>query len=101
MHFSNADQDFLRILVSDNAGETFRFATFNVPGAFSPSVLPVVQAGELIDCGSPGGGFRVGVHQGANIGGGRFWLRAVFRGSPAVPHPAPSPRDPPGFLAWS
>src|SRR2546427_1769390 len=99
MHISNADQDFLRILVSDNAGETFRFATFNVPGAFSPSVLPVVQAGELIDCGSPGGGLGVAVYQGSYIGGGRFGLRGFVRATRPVTQPAPSPRDGRGFLA--
>ena len=101
MHFSNADQDFLRILVSDNAGETFRFATFNVPGAFSPSVLPVVQAGELIDCGSPGGGLRVAIHQGSNIGGGRFGLRRFVRATRLVTQPALAASDGRVFLAWS
>src|SRR2546426_12367358 len=101
MHFSNADQDFLRILVSDNAGETFRFATFNVPGAFSPSVLPVVQAGELIDCGSPGGGLRLAIHQGSNIGGGRFGLRRFVRAARLVTQPALAASDGRVFLAWS
>src|SRR2546426_7214267 len=99
MHFSNADQDFLRILVSDNAGETFRFATFNVPGAPSPSVLPVVQAGELIDCGSPGGGLRLAIHQGANIGGGGFGLRRFVPATPLVTQPAPAATHGRVFLA--
>lgn len=33
VNFSNADQDFIRVLISKDAGETFSLATFNVPGA--------------------------------------------------------------------
>ena len=31
LRFSNADQDFIQMMISDDAGETFRFATFNIP----------------------------------------------------------------------
>jgi len=31
MRFSNSDQDFIQMMISDDAGETFRFATFNFP----------------------------------------------------------------------
>ena len=41
---------------SFDAGETFSFLTFNVPGAPSPTLLPVVMPGELIDMGSGGEG---------------------------------------------
>ncbi len=44
LQFSFTDQDFIRILISDDAGETFHFATFNVPGAPSPTVLPITPA---------------------------------------------------------
>src|SRR2546426_8086116 len=49
-HFSNSDQDFLQVLASDDAGETFHFLTFNDPSAPDPTLLTVTQAGELIDC---------------------------------------------------
>src|SRR5205807_2895124 len=45
LRFSNADQDFIQMLISDDAGETFRFAAFNVPGAPDPTVMPVTQPG--------------------------------------------------------
>jgi hypothetical protein len=32
LRLSNADQDFIQMMISDDAGETFRFATFNIPG---------------------------------------------------------------------
>jgi hypothetical protein len=41
LHFSNADQDFIQMLISDDAGDTFRFATFNIPGAPDATVMPV------------------------------------------------------------
>src|SRR3989442_1064457 len=49
-HFSNSDQDFLQVLASDDAGETFRLLTFNDPSAPDPTLLTVTQAGELVDC---------------------------------------------------
>jgi hypothetical protein len=39
LHFSNADQDFIQMLISDDAGQTFHFATFNIPGAPDPTVM--------------------------------------------------------------
>jgi len=50
--FSLVDQDFIRVLVSDDAGESFYFATFNMPGALLPTALTVTQSGELTDCGA-------------------------------------------------
>jgi hypothetical protein len=38
LHFSRANQDFIQILISDDAGDTFRFATFNIPGAPDPTL---------------------------------------------------------------
>src|SRR2546422_1943482 len=40
-HFSNSDQDFLQVLASDDAGETFHFLTFNDPSAPDPTLLTV------------------------------------------------------------
>lgn len=71
-HFSNSDTDFIQMLVSDDAGQSFNFVNFNIPGAPDPTLVPLVQAGTFEDCGSPGGGFRVAIVQGDDIGGGRF-----------------------------
>jgi hypothetical protein len=97
-HFSNSDVDFLRILISDDAGETFHDATFNAPGAPSPELLPVVQPGELIDCRS--GGFRLAIHAGADVGG-RFGLRSFRQASRLTIQPAFAARNGVLYLAWS
>jgi hypothetical protein len=55
MHFSYSDQDFIRMLITDDAGDTFHWATFNIPGAVLPTVLPVVSTGAYTDCGRDGG----------------------------------------------
>jgi len=96
---SNGNQDFLRILASDDAGETFSFLTFNVPGAPSPTLLPVVMPGELIDMGS--GGFRPGIHAGPASAGrlGRRLFRNVNRLLPF--QPAFAARNGVLYLAWS
>ncbi len=72
LHFSNLDADMIRVLVSDDGGETFRFLAFNVPGAPDAFAFPNVTPGEFTDCGRANGGFRNVLHQGANLGGGRF-----------------------------
>jgi len=47
LHFSNSDQDFLQMMISNDGGNSFRFATFNIPGAPDPRVMPVTQPGEF------------------------------------------------------
>jgi hypothetical protein len=96
---SRGNQDFIRILASDDAGETFSFLEFNVPGAPSPTVLPVVQSGELIDMGS--GGIRPGIHAGPPSPGrqGRRMFRFVNRLLPF--QPAFAARNGVLYLAWS
>ena len=96
---SNGNQDFLRILASDDAGETFSFLAFNVPGAPSPTLLPVVMPGELIDMGS--GGIRPGIHAGPASAGrlGRRLFRNVNRLLPF--QPAFAARNGVLYLAWS
>src|SRR5262249_44314250 len=72
LHFGpeSFEQDFIRILISADGGDTFSFATFNAPGAPDPTLLPIVPAGDLTDCGTFGG-FRLTIHAGPDIGGGR------------------------------
>jgi hypothetical protein len=96
--FSNSDTDFLQVMVSDDAGDTFSFLNFNVAGAPNPTLLPVVQAGELIDCRS--GGLRLSIHAGPNIGG-RFGLRSFVNASRLTIQPAFAARNGVLYLAWS
>jgi hypothetical protein len=74
LHFSNFDQDFIKVLVSDDGGNTFRFLKFNVPDAPDEFGFPNVTPGTLSDCGARSGGVRLVLHQGADLGGGRFGL---------------------------
>ena len=98
VQFSNADTDFIRILKSDDAGETFSFVNFGVSGTLLPSLLPFVQSGELIDMGS--GGLRLGIHAGPSSVG-RFGLRQFQQVSRLVTQPAFAARDGNLYLAWS
>jgi hypothetical protein len=98
LHFSNSDTDFIQILVSDDAGETFSFLNFNVPGAPSPTLLPVVQSGELVDGGS--GGLRLAIHAGPALAG-RVGLRQFVQVSRLITQPAFAARNGVLFLAWS
>jgi hypothetical protein len=98
IQFSNSDVDFIRVLASDDAGETFQFLTFNIPGALSPTVLPVVQSGELVDAGS--GGARLAIHAGPALAG-RGGLRQFVQTARLVTQPAFAARNGVLYLAWS
>ena len=100
LHFSNADQDFIQMVISDDAGETFHFATFNVPGAPDPTVMPVTQPGELTACG--GTNLRLTIHTSANAGpDGFFGLPRYINASRMTLQPAIAARNGTLFLAWS
>jgi hypothetical protein len=99
LHFSNADQDFIQMLISDDAGGTFHFATFNIPGAPDPTVMPVTQPGELTECG--GFNFRLTVHDTANAGSGLFGLPRYINASRMTLQPALAARNSVVYLAWS
>ncbi len=115
LQFSNSDQDFIRILISDDAGETFHFATFNIPGAPLPTLLPVTQSGELTECGAtivrpPGRpaflsvNLRLTIHAGASTTIGtipNFPFRRFISASRLVTQPAIAARGGMVFLAWS
>jgi hypothetical protein len=88
LHFSNFDADFVKVLVSDDGGATFRFLEFNVAGAPDRFGFPNVTPGEIADCGSPGGGFRNVLHQGANLGGGRFGLARYRQATRLITQPS-------------
>jgi hypothetical protein len=99
LRFSNADQDFIQMLISDDAGETFHFATFDVPGAPDATVLPVTQPGELTACG--GSNIRLTVHDAANPGPGRFGFPRYINASRMILQPAVAARNGVVYMAWN
>jgi hypothetical protein len=99
LHFSNADQDFIQMLISDDAGDTFHFATFNIPGAPDATVMPVTQPGELTECG--GTNFRLTIHTALNAGPGKFGLPRYIEASRMTLQPAIAARNGTLYLAWS
>ena len=88
LHFSNFDADAVRVLVSDDGGVTFRFLAFNQPGAVDAFAYMNVTPGELADCGRNNGGLRNVIHQGADLGGGRFGLARYRFATRLVTQPA-------------
>ena len=62
--------DYLRVLVSDDGGNTFSPLAFNVSGAPNPFVYPVLQVGTPADVGRANGSDWSVIHQGPDIGGG-------------------------------
>jgi len=99
LHFSNFDADFVKVLVSDDGGATFRFLEFNVPGAPDRFGFPNVTPGELADCGNPGGGVRQVLHQGANLGGGLFGLPRYRQATRLITQPSAAAADGRLFIA--
>jgi hypothetical protein len=99
LHFSNADQDFIQMLISDDAGDTFRFATFSIPGAPDATVMPVTQPGELTACG--GANIRLTVHGTANAGPGKFGFPRYVSASRMTLQPAIAVRNGQVYLAWN
>jgi len=112
LHFSQLDQDFIRMLISDDGGETFSFATFNVPGAPLPTVLPITQPGTLTECGAtivrPTGrppfislNARLTIHAGPSKPGGVTTLPRFVQASRLTVQPAIAARNGVVYLAWS
>ena len=85
LHFSDADADNVRVLVSDDGGQTFRFLAFNAPGAIDSFSIPNVTPGMLNDC--TGGGVRNALVAGADQGGGRFGLLPCMQRPDAAQEP--------------
>jgi len=99
LRFSNSDQDFIQMLRSDDAGETFELVTFNASGAPSPTLLPVTQPGEITECG--GFNFRLTIHGTANAGPGRFGIPRYINASRMTLQPAAAARNGIVYVAWS
>jgi hypothetical protein len=96
-HFSNADTDFIQVMVSYDGGNTFSFLHFNIAGTPDSTLLPLVQPGAFTDCG-PGGG-RLTIHGSFSVPG---------RGVPAwrdasrlTIQPAFAARNGVLYMAWS
>src|SRR5262249_39555721 len=97
--FSNSDQDFIQVLASDDAGETFHFLKFNVAGAPNPTVLPVTQPGELTECG--GVNLPPTLHGTADPGPGLFGLPRYINASRLTLQPAFAARNGVLYMAWN
>jgi hypothetical protein len=98
-HFSNSNTDFLQMMVSDDAGQTFSFANFNIPGALDPTLIPLVQPGTFEDCGN--GGFRLAIVEGSDIGGGQFGLPRFVQSSRLTVQPALAVENGNVFFAYN
>jgi hypothetical protein len=99
LRFSNADQDFIQMMISDDAGETFRFATFNVPGAPGPTLYPVTQPGHLTSCST--NNVRLTIHTAASSGTGQFGLPRFIEASRLVLQPSTAARNGVVYIAWN
>ena len=99
LRFSNANQDFIQLLISEDAGDTFHFAKFDIPGAPDSTVMPVTQPGELTACG--GFNIRLTIHGSANPGPGRFGFPRYINASRMTLQPAIAARNGKLYLAWS
>ncbi|HET8668531.1 MAG TPA: sialidase family protein [Terriglobales bacterium] len=119
VHFSGSDQDFIRILISNDKGATFHFAAFNIPGAPLKTVLPITQAGDLEECGAflpssepivLGGAapkpkfipnVRLALHTGRNVGGSFTGLPRWVNSARMNPQPAFAVHNGVLYLAWT
>jgi hypothetical protein len=99
LRFSNANQDFIQMLISNDAGDSFHFATFNIAGAPDSTVIPVTQPGELTECG--GSNFRLTIHGSAHATPGAFGLPRYINASRMILQPAAAARNGIVYLAWS
>ena len=87
LHGGNFDADHVRVVVSDDGGETFRFLAFDLPGAIDAYALPNVTPGILNDCGL-GGGLRNALKQGSSPLPGRFGAFSYERATRLITQPA-------------
>src|SRR5262249_60051815 len=95
LHFGPAsfEQDFIRILISADAGNTFSFATFNALDApnHDPTLLPVVPAGDQPED-ERSHGQRVALPARALVRRGAGPVRGPFMNPRPRPPPAHTPR---------
>jgi hypothetical protein len=108
LHFSNLNQDFIRILFSDDEGSHFSFVKFNQPGAPSSTLLPITTPGDLNECGVFAGGpgqffpnVRQTIHSGSSFGGSFTGLPRWEHATRLVTQPAFFARAGRLYLAWN
>lgn len=101
LHFSNFDADFIKVLVSDDAGATFRFLEFNVRGAPDKFGFPNVTPGTVTDCGRNSGGVRLVLRQGADLRGGRFGLPRFRQSTRLITQPSAAAAGGKLFIAFN
>jgi len=100
LHLSNFDTDFIKVLVSDDAGDTFTFLAFDVPGAPDKVGFPNVTPGTLSDCGATGG-IRPVLSQGADLGGGRLGLPRFRQSTRLITQPSAAAANGRLFIAFN
>jgi len=100
LHLSNLDADLIKVLVSDDAGDTFMFLEFNAPGAPDKTGFPNVTPGAFSDCG-PTGGVRLVLSQGMNLGGGRFGLPRFRQSTRLITQPSAAAARGKLFIAFN
>lgn len=100
LHGGDTDADYIKVLESDDGGQTFHFLNFNEPGVPDPTALPVVTPGTLADCGTSGG-FRVVLHQGPNLGGGRLGLPVYRQATRLISQPSMAAAGGRLFIAYN
>jgi hypothetical protein len=100
LHLGNLDTDFIKVLVSDDTGHTFRFLEFDVPGAPDKVGFPNVTPGTLSDCGTSGR-IRPVLSQGADLGGGRLGLPRFRQATRLITQPSAAAANGRLFIAFN
>jgi len=85
LHFGDLDPDNVRVLVSDDGGQTFSFLAFNVPGAVDAFAYPNVQPGQLVDC--TGGGVQNALVAGPDQHGSQIGLPRFKKATRLITQP--------------
>jgi hypothetical protein len=98
LHGGDGSADYIKVLISDDGGQTFHFSNFNAPGAPEPTAFPNVTPGTIADCGTSGG-FRLVLHTGADLGGGRFGLPKFRNATRLITQPSTTVADGKVFIA--
>lgn len=86
LHLSHGDADNVRMLVSDDGGDSFHLVAFAAPGAVDTFAFPNVSPGTFTDC--TRGGIRAVLHQGPSVATGRFGLPVYAQATRIVSQPS-------------
>jgi hypothetical protein len=100
LHLGNLDTDFIKVLISDDAGDTFTFLEFDVPGAPDTVGFPNITPGTLSDCGAAGG-IRPVLSQGVDLGGGRLGLPRFRQSTRLITQPSAAAANGRLFIAFN